>query len=315
MTLLIVDDSSDSLALLRAYVEPLIQEIVVCSSGEEALDLLSKGLKPNLILLDLQMPGMNGLEVCRRLKESESWSIIPVLMITGSNDVRDVESAFKAGAADYVCKPVRELELKARAGALLRLKHESDIRQAREEELLRIKSELEKANATLKELSVSDGLTGLANRRAFNERLDLEWNRSLRSGTPLGLLICDVDHFKAYNDGLGHPAGDACLKRVAGGLASMVRPMDLASRIGGEEFALILPQADPQQVLQVGHRLCAAIESLNIPHPKEGWGYVTVSAGCASQQASQGHLPLELLKTADEALYRAKAAGRRRALA
>lgn len=314
MPLLIIDDSEDSRALLKAYLQSMAPLIEEAGSGEEALRHIQGAPAPDLILLDLNMPGMDGLEVCRRLKSMEAIARTPVLMITASSSVADVEAAFGAGASDYISKPVREAELRARAGSLLRLKMETDIRLARESELLKIKGELERANATLKELSVKDALTGLANRRAFNERLELEWNRSLRSGSTLGLVICDVDHFKAYNDVLGHPAGDVCLQSVTSALPSALRPMDLVARIGGEEFAAILPGAGPAECLEVGERLCKAVAALHLPHPKDDWGSVSISAGVAALKPSEDTHRSTLFELADAALYRAKHSGRRRVM-
>lgn len=267
---------------------------------------------PGLILLDIMMPDMNGIEVLQYLQENECFRDIPVIMVTAHQEDRYLSEAFEKGAVDYIRKPVNRTELLARVHAALRLKQEMDIRKARELELLKTKEELEEANRELRRLAREDGLTGLANRRYFEEILEKEWRRHQREDTPLGLILLDVDFFKRYNDTYGHQQGDVCLQKVASVLKTIAhRPADLAARYGGEEFALILPNTEVPGVEYLAKLINRRVEALQIPHSaSDVASVVTVSVGCSVSFQSSAPNMEALIKQADAALYQAKENGR-----
>jgi len=267
---------------------------------------------PGLILLDIMMPDMNGIEVLQYLQENERFRDIPVIMVTAHQEDRYLSEAFENGAVDYIRKPVNRTELLARVHAALRLKQEMDIRKARELELLKTKEELEEANRELRRLAIEDGLTGLANRRYFEEILEKEWRRHQREDTPLGLILLDVDYFKRYNDTYGHQQGDVCLQKVASVLKTIAhRPADLAARYGGEEFALILPNTEVPGVEYLAKLINRRVEALQIPHSVSDVApVVTVSVGCSVSFQSSAPNMEALIKQADAALYQAKENGR-----
>ncbi|WP_232540170.1 diguanylate cyclase domain-containing protein [Azohydromonas aeria] len=249
---------------------------------------------PDLMLLDAQLPDLSGFAVCKRLKADARFSRMPVIFITGQGD-RDTEAmVFELGACDFIAKPVNPLVLQARVATQLRMR--------------RMTAELER-------LAHTDELTGLANRHVFDDRLSLECRRAAHGGQPLALVMVDVDHFKAYNDHYGHPAGDACLREIAAVLRGcMQRPGGLVARWGGEEFALLLPATDAAGCAAVVQRLLQALALRALPHARSACGpHVTASVGVACL-APGVHAPPDmagqLLARADGALYAAKAQGR-----
>ncbi len=247
----------------------------------------------SLVLLDISMPGMNGYEVLAQIKSDEQTSDVGVIFITGHSDEADEERGLLLGAADYVSKPFRPAIVRARIQAHLNL-----VMQRRE----------------LERLSTHDGLTGIANRRRFDEAFDRACRSSARSGQPIGLALLDVDHFKPFNDFYGHGAGDDALRQVASMLARYAgRPYDLAARYGGEEFVLLVQ--DPEQFDTMLERLGRDVAALNIPHARSGTAPVlTISGGGLVACPDQKTTPAMLLERADGLLYKAKAAGRNRIL-
>lgn len=299
--ILVVEDDRLTRTLL---CKSLLQEgyrVVEASDGEECIAVYEQ-TQPNLVLLDAMMPTVNGFECCSRLLALPGAAQIPIIMITGLDDQASVDWAFDAGATDYVTKPVHWPILRRRVRNLI--------------EKGFFYRELELANNTLQQLAITDKLTGLVNRRCFDESLDREWKRSIRDQSSLSLILCDIDYFKAYNDIYGHIAGDRCIQQVAMALGRGVkRTTDVVARYGGEEFAVILPNTGLSAAMQVARELQSHVKSLAIPHVQGNTqgtipGGVTISLGVASVVADWELLPSMLIEYADRALYQAKQGGR-----
>jgi diguanylate cyclase (GGDEF)-like protein len=316
-----VDDSAVS---LNYFADMLREEgyshLILARSVEEAYRKLQidTGSPPcpviDLILMDIQMPGIDGLQACRELKSNPLLQDIPVIIISGAENQETLKSAFDAGAMDFLRKPPERIELLARVRSALNLKTETDRRKSRELELIELADKLEKANNELKRLSSLDGLTGIPNRYAFNEFLDREWKRAQRHGTVIAAIIADVDSFKNFNDTYGHIEGDECLKRVAGAMAEVIkRGEDIFARYGGEEFVAILPGNDGDGAAKVAEEMRCAVLNLAIPHSKSAAAsVVTVSLGVAVFRPGTADSSDTLMEIADRALYRAKREGRNR---
>jgi len=308
--LLVVDDDPSMVRLLSRLLTGMAR-IHFATSGEDAL-LQMRQNPPDLVLLDAEMPGLGGYETCRQIKADPALAHVPVIFVTAHTDTASETHALTIGAVDFIPKPLNPPVVQARVRTHLALKRQSD---------------------ELRRLTATDALTGIANRRAFDDGLQLEWRRALRSHAPLSLLMVDVDYFKRFNDTYGHPAGDACLRAVARVLAGTARRAgDLVARYGGEEFALFLPATNASDAFRLGESLCQSVAALAIPHAASAVAaHVTVSVGVATlvlpcdgveppraarhdcdQSARCLAAPQALLALADEALYAAKAAGRAR---
>ena len=287
---LIVDDSVETVKILGEAIEDLC-EILVALNGAKALEIVASPNPPDLILLDVLMPEMDGYEVCKRLKSNPATFSIPVLFVTSLTESEDEAKGLELGAIDYLTKPVNPHIVRARVKNHL---------------------ELVRRREMLEALCSIDSLTCIPNRRRFNEALEQEWSRSIRSGKPISLLMMDIDFFKEYNDKYGHPVGDECLRLVAQTLdCSMRRAGDLAARYGGEEFVVLLPETDINGAVDVAEMLRSEIEALNIKHAhSQSRHQVTVSIGAASGIPKIGDSHEILVKTADKALYEAKENGR-----
>jgi len=269
--------------------------------------------RPTVILQDLVMQGSDGFQLIQAYMDDETLRTVPVVMLSTKEEATLKAHAFAVGAHDYLVKLPDRLELVARirhhsAGYISGLQRDAALRSLRAS-----REELTRANAELRRLAALDGLTGIANRRRFDEAVHVEWQRGRRQRTPLALLMCDVDHFKLYNDHLGHPAGDLCLKKMAAVLTGQLkRPADLAARYGGEEFALLLPDTDLAGALRVAEACRAGLAQLALPHPGAQSGVVTMSLGVACMVPG-GDAPADVLVArADAALYAAKRGGRDR---
>nr|WP_307188932.1 diguanylate cyclase [Massilia sp. JS1662] len=269
--------------------------------------------RPTLILQDLIMQGADGFQLIRGYQDDPALRDIPVVVLSTKEEPRLKAHAFTVGAHDYLVKVPDELELVARirhhsAGYISGLQRDAAYQSLRES-----REELARANEELRRLAALDGLTGIANRRRFDEAIHVEWHRGRRQASPLALLMCDVDHFKLYNDHLGHPAGDLCLKKVAAVLTGQLkRPADLAARYGGEEFALLLPDTDLAGALRVGEACRAGLQQLALPHPGTPGGIVTMSMGVACIVPGEDDSLDALVARADASLYDAKRGGRNR---
>jgi diguanylate cyclase (GGDEF)-like protein len=319
-TLLIVDDIPENIGVLFHFLNRHGFELLVAESGEDALENVQIE-HPDLILLDVMMPGLDGFETCRLLKENPETRHIPIIFMTALSDTTDKIKGFGLGAVDYITKPFRHEEVLARINTHLTIVNLQKQLQAQKIELEKANQELqqqrdtlEKANQELQRLATLDSLTQVANRRRFDEHFEREWRRAIREQTFLSLIFCDIDYFKNYNDTYGHQAGDDCLQQVAEALNFVVRrPGDLVSRYGGEEFTVLLPNTPPSGAVQVAHTIQKHLELLKIVHPNSKVSrYVTVSIGIASLKPTLQHTPKEMLCLADGALYEAKGQGRNR---
>ena len=269
--------------------------------------------RPTVILQDLVMQGGDGFQLIQAYKDDETLGAVPVIVLSTKEEAKLKAHAFAVGAHDYLVKLPDQLELVARirhhsAGYISGLQRDAALRSLRAS-----REELTHANEELRRLAALDGLTGIANRRRFDEAAHVEWQRGRRQRTPLALLLCDVDHFKLYNDHLGHPAGDLCLKKMAAVLTGQLkRPADLAARYGGEEFTLLLPNTDLAGALRVGEACRAGLEQLALSHPGAPRGVVTMSMGVACIVPGEDDTLEDLIAQADAALYEAKREGRNR---
>ncbi|MCG5240148.1 diguanylate cyclase domain-containing protein [Azospirillum doebereinerae] len=289
--ILVVDDIPSNVHVLSRILKD-DYDIYFATDGEKALELVQRRL-PDLVLLDIMMPGMDGYEVCSRIKADPATNDIPVIFISAKSEVEDETRGLEVGAIDFITKPISPPIVKARVRNHLLLKRQADL---------------------LRSLSFLDGLTGIANRRRFDETMEREWRRCARIQQPVSLVILDVDHFKAYNDQYGHQSGDECLRAVAEVLAErMKRPCDLVARYGGEEFVCLLPETENRGAAQVAEWLRAAVADCGIPHANSPVApHVTISLGVATMVPATGRTPDQLAQAADQLLYQAKRAGRNR---
>ena len=318
--ILIVDDRIELIKVLSLTLAKKGYQIEHSLNGETAIKLAQSTL-PDLILLDIQMPKMDGYQVCYHLKSDPRTKEIPIIFLTANDDVDSKVKGLELGGVDYVTKPFELREILARIQRKLeigelqkQLKQKNELLQQEVNQCNRIEKDLYLANQQLKKLVVTDGLTKVANRLRFDRYLSQEWKRLTRDKTPLGLILCDVDYFKLYNDRYGHQAGDDCLARVAQAISRAVqRPADLVARYGGEEFAVILPNIDSAGTICVAHKIKVSVGSLAIGHELSTVSdYVTLSQGVTNIVPSHEIAAENLITVADLALYDAKKQGRNR---
>lgn len=289
-SILIVDDSE----FHRKYLSDILHsqyEVRVAKNGETALAIACSDDPPDVILLDVVMPELDGYEVCKRLKAIEMTSEIPIIFITGKMDVADEILGFELGAVDYISKPFNPIIVKARVNTHMKLKRYRDY---------------------LESMSYIDGLTKIPNRRKFDEYFELMWSMSLRENKILSIIMIDIDYFKLFNDRYGHQNGDDCLIKVAKQLADTVsRKTDFVGRYGGEEFICILPNTPVENAHMIAEKMRESVMELNIPHENSKvTDIVTISLGVAACIPQKGWKQNSLIERADHALYRAKEVGR-----
>ena len=289
--LLVVDDQPTNIQVLyRVFADDC--QVFMATSGEQALHT-AREEAPDVILLDVMMPDMDGYEVCRQLKQDSATRDIPILFVTAHHEAQEEARGLACGAVDFITKPIHPAVVRARVHTHLTLQRQTEV---------------------LKRLVFIDALTHAFNRRYFDERLAEEWGRARRTGRPLGLILIDVDYFKQFNAVNGHQRGDDALRQVAQALkGTILRPGDVVCRYGGEEFACLLPDTDLDGALQVAQRMKLAVRDLAIGHPASAVAEVlTISAGVAVRTPTSRGDAAALLALADAQLYRAKAEGRAR---
>ena len=307
--ILIIDDSATIRAGLSAAVRAMKFEPLVAENGEQGLAVFTAE-RPSLVLLDVKMPGIDGYETAQRIRAVRPEEWVPIIFLSASEYDQDLERAIECGGDDYLVKPVSAVVLSAKIRALQRL-------DRMRRKLVEVSNELTTANQRLETLSQQDGLTGIANRRAFDFLLERQFADAARRHEPFSVILFDVDHFKAYNDHYGHVAGDECLRQVAAAFArSCKRGTDVVARYGGEEFALLLPATPTAGALRVADAARHEVAVLDIAHAHSPTSHrVTFSGGIATYTPERDKVSRDLTTRADEALYRAKDLGRDRTLA
>lgn len=311
MVLLVDDQAMVGEAVRRALAPEADIDFHYCAQPEEAVAIAER-TRPTVILQDLVMPGTDGLTLVRRYRENAATRDIPIIVLSTKEEPTMKSAAFAAGANDYLVKLPDSIELVARiryhSRSYLNLLQRDEAYHA----LRQSQQQLLETNLELQRLTNSDGLTGLSNRRYFDEYLGAEWKRALREQTQFAMLMIDVDAFKAYNDTYGHVAGDDVLRRVAAVIRdNCTRPADLPARFGGEEFAMILPGTSPGGARLLAEKVRRAIEALQIPHSgSPTTNHVTVSIGGAVLVPVAGQIASRVVEAADAGLYQAKRNGR-----
>ena len=288
----VAEDSVVVRAVVRQHLEEHGYVVIEADDGTAALDACRRG-HPDAALLDIEMPGLDGYEVLRRLRDDPDLSGIPVVFLTSRTATADLVTGLQLGAHDYLRKPFESAELIARVGSAVRVK--------------RLQDELRLRNADLEAVSRTDSLTALHNRRHAAEHLTMHASASRRHGWPLSLLLVDIDHFKGVNDGYGHAGGDAVLREFANRLLPAIRSEDIAARWGGDEFLVVLPMTPLEGAVSLGERVRAAVGDRPFTVGPNQTCRITVSSGCA---CGSGVDPDDLIERADGALYKAKTAGR-----
>ena len=291
--ILIVDDEPTNIQILNGILKN-DHEIIFATNGQQACDM-AKNVHPDLVLLDVMMPEMDGWTVCKKLKDSPDTEQIPIIFVTAMTQPQDEIKSLELGAVDFITKPFHNSIVKARVQTHLQLKRQRDY---------------------LQNISSVDSLTGIANRRRLDEFLEREWLRGARHQTPLSMILMDIDQFKLYNDNYGHPEGDSCLKKVAASLAkTLERPGDLVARYGGEEFIFILPDTNFEGLSFISETIRKNIEYLAIPHAHSTVSdVVTISFGGTTCTPPPNSSFQETINKTDNCLYQAKRAGRNRAV-
>ena len=299
--ILLVNGDASSRKLLSNILSEDGYEVIEGLDGQQAL-ALARDEMPDLVLMDVELHGLSGRDVCRILKGNEDFACPPIILITPIEDVQVVAKTSELSADDFLTKPVHPMELQARVRSMLRLKKLQD-------DLLRSNERLQAVNERLHALSSQDSLTGLHNRLSFEQRMRYEFQRTERYGTPLSMLMCDLDHFKRINDKLGHLFGDRVLKAVADCLVDCVRVVDLVARWGGEELVVTLPECNVANAMMVAERIRKKVEALEVSAEGQK-ASITISIGASQFPDSRVRSVDDMLALADKALYLAKSQGR-----
>lgn len=293
-SILIVDDMIANIGLLSDLLKEEY-DIKIAKDGKKALEICQGYEKPDLILLDVIMPEMDGYEVCKILKNNMLTQDIPIIFVTSNDSEKDEEYGLNLGAVDYIKKPFSPSIVKIRVKNHINLKLKGDM---------------------LEELSMCDALTHIPNRRYFNEKFEIKYKESLRDKMSFAIMMIDIDFFKLYNDNYGHGKGDSALTKVALALQkNLKRPFDMVSRYGGEEFVIILKNIDKNGLMKVAESLLESVQELKIPHEySEISNYLSISIGISFKDIQENKSKNQLLKEADDMLYKAKKAGKNRYL-
>jgi two-component system, cell cycle response regulator len=297
--ILVVDDSRDNVEIIATRLRFRGYTIEEASRGADALKQVYDN-PPDLILLDVMLPDLDGYEISRRIKNDETLPFIPIILVTARDSTQDKVAGLDAGADDYLTKPINFPELEARVRSMMRIK--------------RLQDELEVKNRELAQLSISDGLTGLFNHRHMQELLEEEFERANRTGDPLAVAMLDLDRFKSVNDSYGHQVGDHVLQAMSEILRNTAREIDRLGRYGGEEFIVILPETGIDEAAVFAERVREAVEAHPFAKEMRDPIQLTVSAGVAEYPHAAVANPHELVKRADQALYSAKTSGRNRVI-
>ena len=299
MKILLVEDSATLRHAMCRYIRAANHEPIVAKSGEEALQI-ADNQEVDMVIMDVEMPGLDGFETTRLIREwlDDRW--IPIIFVTGRSGDLSLQEGIEVGGDDYLIKPVSQVILHAKIRAM--------------ERITTMRDQLKQLNHELVKLSQRDGLTNLYNRRTFDEKAAAQWRLTTRTQQPLSVLLVDIDHFKQFNDNYGHQAGDECIKEVAKVLAnSSNRPTDLVGRYGGEEFIILLPDTPATGAVHVGEYIRKSVEGLKIRHRySSSSNVVTVSVGISVSNRFSGNSLANLIKLADRALYQSKGHGRNR---
>lgn len=294
MRVLIADDDALSLRILQDSLHSWNYDAVIARNGLEAWDILQLSDAPNLVILDWMMPGLDGIDICRGVRQMNNRNYVYIILLTGRTSREDIIRGLESGADDYMIKPFHPEELKSR---------------------LKIGQRIIELEQRIMRLARTDYLTGLLNRRAFMERLESENNRAHRENKPLSLIIMDIDHFKSVNDSYGHQAGDLILQELAASISKSCRLYDFIGRYGGEEFIVCLPGADKDNAGITAERMRLAVENMKKYIPERDVVVkITASFGVASLQPGDDINIDRLINKADDALYRAKRGGRNRVI-
>ena len=293
--ILLVDDEPTNIQVLHGILDEGGYDFIFATDGASALEQAAQQA-PDIILLDVMMPGMDGYEVCRRLKRDSLTQGIPVIFVTALKQMEDEEKGLEIGAIDYVTKPLSPAIVR------VRVKNHLNLKMARDR---------------LENMAMFDGLTGIANRRRFDDYLAIEWKRAGRNKTPLSIFLMDIDFFKPFNDSYGHAAGDECLKKVAASLAAQLdRPADLLARYGGEEFVCVLPETEGGGALKVAEQFLEAVRAIKVPHEfSAAADVVTMSMGCLTVMGGADLAPAGIIERVDKLLYQSKESGRNKVTA
>ncbi len=293
--ILVVDDNPDNLEIISTRLRFRGYNVALAERGEEAIAKI-RSSEPDLILLDIMMPDMDGYEVARRVRAQKDIGYIPIIVVTARDSTEDKVTGLDAGADDYLTKPINFPELEARVRSMLRIK--------------RLQDQLEEKNRELEQLSIRDGLTGLYNHRHLHELLNEEYDRSRRTEEPVSVVMLDLDRFKEVNDTRGHQAGDRVLEELAAILRESAREIDRLGRYGGEEFMAILPDSDAAAAVVFAERVREMVEKQRFDIQEEQPLRMTISAGVATFPQHDADSPRRLVHQADLALYSAKNSGR-----